>query len=388
MSLKLSFNNEIHKISKLPSTFKALISAIKDSYSNLPSAFSLHYVDAEGDCIMLANDSDLNCLVSSVQEAGNKSIPKIFIVMSEPEDTILSRDASHEVVDKESLKNLLEKEPVLEVKPLVQEVIIPSEDKPSPKVEEIVEKEVEINPYIQCQASVPVSNELPKFEPKPEIHDLISDVVFSNIPEIAMLVKDFLMLDAPKAEVFKPEVEIPKTKVPEKEVVVHHNIICDGCSVTPIVGVRYQCSVLKNFDLCEKCEAIVDHPYPLLKLRKPKVEEPGKCSVFKFYDLASEGNTSVLYFDCFGAPTTEKTVQPVVEKKEEIKKEEPKVEKKVEIVVEKKEEPKKVYNNRVEKLFEQLKDMIPDLKIEKVDEFYQVDKKISVEDILDNLLSH
>jgi uncharacterized protein affecting Mg2+/Co2+ transport len=42
--------------------------------------------------------------------------------------------------------------------------------------------------------------------------------------------------------------------------VVHHNIICDGCNMTPIKGVRYKCTTCSDFDLCEACEAKGEHP--------------------------------------------------------------------------------------------------------------------------------
>lgn len=56
---------------------------------------------------------------------------------------------------------------------------------------------------------------------------------------------------------------------------VHERVECDGCGVCPIVGVRYKCSVSKDFDYCEKCEATKDHPYAFLKIKRagdaPKV---------------------------------------------------------------------------------------------------------------------
>ena len=35
-----------------------------------------------------------------------------------------------------------------------------------------------------------------------------------------------------------------------KNLIVHENISCDGCEVTPIKGIRYKCSVCTNFDYC------------------------------------------------------------------------------------------------------------------------------------------
>lgn len=58
-------------------------------------------------------------------------------------------------------------------------------------------------------------------------------------------------------------------KKPAKEKVVHKGFICDVCNVGPIIGIRYKCSVRPNYDLCEKCEATADVPYPLIQIKKP-----------------------------------------------------------------------------------------------------------------------
>ena len=39
-----------------------------------------------------------------------------------------------------------------------------------------------------------------------------------------------------------------------KDVVLHTNVSCDGCGATPIQGVRYNCTLCKNYDLCSDCE--------------------------------------------------------------------------------------------------------------------------------------
>jgi len=49
---------------------------------------------------------------------------------------------------------------------------------------------------------------------------------------------------------------------------VHHNVACDGCNVHPIVGIRYKCSVRKNFDYCAMCEERRGHEYAFLKIYK------------------------------------------------------------------------------------------------------------------------
>lgn len=51
--------------------------------------------------------------------------------------------------------------------------------------------------------------------------------------------------------------------------VVHPKVQCDGCGMFPIVGPRYKCSVIKNFDYCSACEETKPHEYPFLKINKP-----------------------------------------------------------------------------------------------------------------------
>jgi len=50
---------------------------------------------------------------------------------------------------------------------------------------------------------------------------------------------------------------------------VHEGVACDGCGVSPIVGIRYKCSVRKNYDLCAKCEDRLEHEHAFLKITQP-----------------------------------------------------------------------------------------------------------------------
>lgn len=53
----------------------------------------------------------------------------------------------------------------------------------------------------------------------------------------------------------------------EQEKVVHANVSCDGCEVNPIKGIRYKCSVCRNFDFCEVCEERLGHEHAFLKIK-------------------------------------------------------------------------------------------------------------------------
>merc|ERR1719499_2739057 len=55
----------------------------------------------------------------------------------------------------------------------------------------------------------------------------------------------------------------------EPEPVIHRGITCDGCDMSPIVGVRYKSVLRADYDLCEKCEVNHDPNDPLIKIKVP-----------------------------------------------------------------------------------------------------------------------
>ena len=65
---------------------------------------------------------------------------------------------------------------------------------------------------------------------------------------------------------------IAKNIISEKKNDIHTGIICDRCNEI-IIGIRYKCTICKNFDFCEKCENKDKgrHGHPLLKIRKPEM---------------------------------------------------------------------------------------------------------------------
>lgn len=104
---------------------------------------------------------------------------------------------------------------------------------------------------------------------KEKMRGVVTEIIQENIPNIADLVRDYIK----DPSSFKVEEIVKKTK-PESESLinksVHNRIICDGCGMNPILGVRYKCSVCEDFDYCENCEATIEHSHPFLKIKDPK----------------------------------------------------------------------------------------------------------------------
>ena len=60
---------------------------------------------------------------------------------------------------------------------------------------------------------------------------------------------------------------------------IHTGIECNGCGISPIRGIRYKCSVRKNYDLCSQCEERLGHEYSFLKLREAGTAPEGMVTI-------------------------------------------------------------------------------------------------------------
>lgn len=71
---------------------------------------------------------------------------------------------------------------------------------------------------------------------------------------------------------------------------IHINTTCSSCGQSPIVGFRYSCGVVPDFNLCESCESLVGdaHPYPLIKYRNC---QQSKMNFKIIIENANESNT-------------------------------------------------------------------------------------------------
>ena len=83
------------------------------------------------------------------------------------------------------------------------------------------------------------------------------------------LIKSIIEQDKVDEPQIQEEVKASE-KVEDLSQSVHMRVECDGCGVHPIVGPRFKCTVLKDFDYCSKCEATKPHPHPFIKINDPK----------------------------------------------------------------------------------------------------------------------
>lgn len=52
----------------------------------------------------------------------------------------------------------------------------------------------------------------------------------------------------------------------------HENTTCAECSISPIVGIRYKCTVCPVYDLCAKCDTETAHEHLFIRVKIPSEE--------------------------------------------------------------------------------------------------------------------
>lgn len=80
MTLKICFKHQIHRVSKLPTDFKALLEMVSTLFAaQLPEKWTLQYIDSDGDTVMLSDDSDFKNLLEENLTSSTKSI-KVHVI--------------------------------------------------------------------------------------------------------------------------------------------------------------------------------------------------------------------------------------------------------------------------------------------------------------------
>ena len=254
ISLKLQFGSELRKVSKAPSTILELKSLFNLLYGR--QNFLITYTDEEGDFISVTTDAELTELYHK-----NKGKPTLKLILKETSesapvsifdriDTLRQSLLQSVAVDASSQKNLLD----LSINSV-------NSDEKSFETFKTFESAKEEN--IEIIEEKKIINEENKEIFNPDQKEKQKNVKKQKKNKNAKAPK------IQKEKKPKKEKKEKKVKPAEKELIVHNNIICDGCNEGPIIGIRYKCTVCYDFDLCENCEEILDHQHPLVKIRQP-----------------------------------------------------------------------------------------------------------------------
>jgi hypothetical protein len=225
--LKISFNGEIHLLSTQPATIDDLVTSIRVSFKNrVPENFEMFYLDCDHDKIVIATNDDLNSMLTT-------SIGSVKIFVTYPE---YQPSSEFQIISQQSSRSEAKSETQS-----VKQVPASTENKSETKK--------------KC-----------KFMKKKMIKELIKHQIQKQLPEIANQVISVMKLNKGEQPVIKTETNFATVS---DNNVVHQSVICDGCKKSPITGIRYKCSTCADFDLCEQCEATINHAHAFLKIRNP-----------------------------------------------------------------------------------------------------------------------
>jgi hypothetical protein len=245
-SVKTFFNNDLRRF-KIPEdeikakrSFEWLSDHIATVYGR--KGLEIKYVDEEGDLVSIKSEVEL-------REALRLAIAQPALKLQ------LSLESSESPAPT----------PTPVPTPVPAPVPVPATPVPAPTLaptQGVYVDDVQRKPEPKPEPQEPK----PKTEPEPKA-EIVDQAVEPKPEAVEPKPEAAESKSEPKSEP-KPEL---KEEVKEQPLIVHQDVICDGCNVGPIVGIRFKCSSCKNYDLCDTCEARKEHPkdHILIKLRTP-----------------------------------------------------------------------------------------------------------------------
>lgn len=273
--LKLQLGFELRKVSKAPNTIAELKTVLDSLFGR--QNFLVTYQDEEGDFISITDDFEL-------QELYNKHLGKPSLKL------FLKEVAEPTVFDRiESLKNALMQS--VSGGELSQLELIDENTQNTLSVEDLSQIKnsssespqetlynVEIEPVSKI---IPEPEHFETIKPEPEHFETITPELehfetpklenFETIVEPTEILPLEEKKTEPKSKKCQKKSKNPKKVKAQKpkDVVTHTGVFCDNCEMNPIVGIRYKCTTCYDFDLCESCEASLDHEHPMIKIKTP-----------------------------------------------------------------------------------------------------------------------
>jgi hypothetical protein len=257
--IQINFYDEIVS-TVCPANFETLKNVISRKFSlekQDVEELIIFYLN-ESDRITISNNEDLKIALSS-KEKGQQFT--VFLEVSE-KSRLYKNEA---VVDDIKVEEVSEKKDSVEEKPELQKEIKAKETELRDLLEkEKREKDEEKAKLIEEEKAKLIEEEKAK---------KLEHIVVESVNKQLEALKESLIKNTMKEAATKLKTEGVKTNT-----TVHSRFTCDGCGMTPIVGVRYHCTVCFNYDLCQSCESkeshAQDHPLEKHKTEKQVIFRP------------------------------------------------------------------------------------------------------------------
>jgi hypothetical protein len=235
-SFKLIKGSEIRKLGSIPQNYRSLLAAVSQIFGS--GSYQLTYTDQFSNIHTISTDSDLNtalALLSPKVRIEIKDSRSLFSQLSEKIEC-LSNDSDQDQID------FLE--------------LVSSEEESSSRLPSIP-KELTTS-HLEISKGDIVNISEAKY----------GDTLSSSISSLRQ--SDLSSMRSMIQEEVKRSVDSLTSCRMESVKIVHYNVRCDGCGKQPILGVRYRCSICRNFNYCQTCEEAHYHVHPFLKYKLPE----------------------------------------------------------------------------------------------------------------------
>lgn len=275
MSITLNFYDELKNVMNIKS-FKELKDQVSKLYSLDPfdvEELIVKYYDEDNDVITINSENDFELAMKT-----NKPIV-INLEISEKSRLFTSQLGLEKRQSQE--KKLVTKTDLLQQEILDKQKELERlvEEEKKKEAEEMLAKEKAMKEEEEAKAkSAEEQNKrLKSVQEEEERQRIIEDIITKTVEDKVEILKATLIKDSVRETLSIVQsiyndlkVDLPKPK----EEVIHKYVRCDGCNASPIVGIRYKCTVCPNFDFCEKCEEsnglTNKHNHAFIKLRNPE----------------------------------------------------------------------------------------------------------------------
>ena len=225
----------VKRLKNAPRNFSELLGVVVDQTKNAETeSVKITYVDDAGDEIAVSDDEDLAAAYDWASTQSNRNI-KLSV-----KDRVKRRRSD----EKEEVQQVTEKFEKLKV------------SQPQESSDSSDEEDTKKGGIMHKAIGIP-SDHKDKKEKK-ALRKFIKKSMKEHSKELIQSIMD-------KAGDDEPLIEEKKASEQPQDA-VHVGVECDGCGVAPITGVRYKCSVTKDFDYCSKCEASKPHKHAFIKI--------------------------------------------------------------------------------------------------------------------------
>lgn len=267
VSFKVFFGSETRRLNldQQELDYETLLNVVSDLFKLPANTLLLKYVDDEGDKVTIACDEDLEDGLVLFEKSEGKTF-KLFLSNVAKPNPISKKDDGF-VILREPVAEEVKSERVDASAVLNESVVVGAAGKSAPQ------PSVNIVPVLGAAAPTPASAPKPQQAKKtdPSVEQIlaaIEQLKSKNDAELIQKLKETLNKSPDPAD---EKVALPQQSEEENNS-VHTNVRCDVCNMSPILGVRFKCTVCMNFDLCSKCEKSNIHSadHPLLKIKVPR----------------------------------------------------------------------------------------------------------------------